>query len=179
MTSHALPLLILIPVIALLIWRRVRRQFGRQPIQRKRMFVRIALLAGIGALMALGSLHNMPLLEGLLTGALIGAVLGFIGLRLTRFERSADGSDGYVPNPWIGGLLTALLVGRLAWRFFVVMPQLEQAEAGAHAFPGIGNSPLTLAMLGLLVGYYVVYFSGLLIHHRRFEQRQAALASGS
>jgi hypothetical protein len=27
-----------------------------------------------------------------------------------------------------------------------------------------------MLLVGLLVGYYIVYFSGLLIHHRRFQQ---------
>jgi len=46
----------------------------------------------------------------------------------------------------------------------------------AHAVPAIGYSPLTMVMFGLLVGYYVAYFSGLLVHHRRFERAQAAVA---
>lgn len=176
MTPHAFTLLIAVPLIALIIWRRVRSQFGRQPIRRKRMVTRITIFAAIGVLMALGGLHNVRLLEGLFGGVLIGATLGLVGLRLTRFERAADGSDGYIPNIWIGALLTALLVGRLAWRLLLVMPQLQQVEPGAHALPAIGNSPLTLLVFGLLVGYYVAYFSGLLIHHRRFERSQAQSA---
>lgn len=178
MTPHATTLMIMIPLMAFAVWRRVRTQFGRQPIRRKRMLARIGVFAVIGVLAALGGLHNVRLLEGLLGGLLIGGALGLLGLRLTRFERAADGSDGYIPNPWIGALLTVLLVGRLAWRFLVVMPQMKAVEAGAHAVPAIGNSPLTLLMFGLLVGYYVAYSSGLLVHHRRFERTQEALAAG-
>jgi membrane protein DedA with SNARE-associated domain len=29
-----------------------------------------------------------------------------------------------------------------------------------------------MLVIGLLVGYYIVYFIGLLIHHRRFQQAQ-------
>lgn len=179
MTPHSTTLLVMVPLMAFVVWRRVRTQFGRQPIQRKRMTVRIAIFALIGALMALSGLHDMRLLEGLLGGMLGGALLGLAGLRLTRFERREDGSDGYIPNPWIGAVLTMLLIGRLAYRFLVVMPQMQPAEAGSHAVPAFGNSPLTLAVFGLLVGYYVVYFSGLLIHHRRFERAQAALEAGA
>ena len=170
MTPQPITLLVMVPLMALIIWRRVRGQFGWQPIQRKRMIARIAIFAVIGVLVALTGLHNLRLLEGLLGGALIGAALGLVGLRLTRFERAGDGRDGYIPNTWIGALLTALLIGRLAWRLLVVMPQMEQTQTAAHAAPAIGNSPLTLLMLGLLVGYYVAYFSGLLVHHRRFER---------
>ncbi|HET6430650.1 DUF1453 domain-containing protein [Dyella sp.] len=171
--------MIMVPLIAFVIWRRIRTQFGRQPIQRGRMTARIAIFAAIGVLMGLGGLHNPLLLEGLAGGVLGGALLGLAGLRLTRFERREDGSDGYIPNPWIGALLTVLLIGRLAWRLLVIMPQMQQAEAGAHAVPAFGNSPLTLALFGLLVGYYVAYFSGLLVHHRRFERAQAAVQASN
>ena len=175
MTPHLAPAALMVPVLGFALWRRVRSQFGRQPIRRGRMLVRIVAFALVGVLMALGGLYNPRLLEGLLGGVALGAALGVLGVRLTRFERGADGSDGYIPNPWIGALLTGLLVARLAWRFLVVMPQIGQtpAAAGAGMPPAIGNSPLTLLVLGLLVGYYVTYFSGLLVHHRRVERARA------
>jgi len=172
MTPNLAPVAIMLPVLGFAVWRRVRSQFGRQPIRRGRMVARIVAFAAIGVLVALSGLLNPRLLEGLAGGAVLGAMLGMFGLRLTRFERSPDGSDGYIPNPWIGGLLTALLVARLAWRFLVVMPQMEHLQPGSGVPPAIGNSPLTLLVLGLLVGYYITYFSGLLVHHRRFERAQ-------
>ncbi len=51
--------------------------------------------------------------------------------------------------------------------------QMQQVSAAAHAAgyqPSYTYSPLTMLVVGLLVGYYIVYFSGLLIHHRRFQQ---------
>ncbi|HET6553018.1 MAG TPA: DUF1453 domain-containing protein [Dyella sp.] len=166
---------LMIPLMAFGIWRRVRGSFGPQPIRRKRMIGRIVFFTVVAGLIALGGLHNTRLLEGLLGGMLVGAALGTAGLKLTRFERNASGSDLYIPNAWIGGVLTVLLVGRLAWRFLVVMPQLQD-PAMAHAAPPIGNSPLTLAIFGLMIGYYICYFAGLLVHHRRFERAQATAA---
>ena len=107
MTPHLASLAVMVPVMGLLVWRRVRSQFGRQPIRRGRMLVRIAIFALLGVLMALFGLRHPPLLEGLLGGAVVGIVLGMVGLRLTRFERRADGGDGYIPNPWIGAVLAA------------------------------------------------------------------------
>jgi hypothetical protein len=166
-------LAIMIPVMAFAFWRRMRRSFGRQPIRRKQMIARIAIFSVMGGALAFSGLANPRLLEGLLGGALGGIALGLLGLRLTRFERDASGADAYYPNAWIGGLLSVLLVARLAWRLLVAMPQLQD-PAMAHSAPAMGNSPLTLALFGLMIGYYTAYYAGLLVHHRRFERLQAA-----
>jgi hypothetical protein len=178
MPAHLINYLVMLPILAWIIWRRVSRQFGRQPIRRKRMIFRIVVFSIIGAMLALSGLHRIALAEGLLGGVLIGAALGLLGLRLTRFEVDPVKGDCYVPNPWIGALLTALLLGRLVWRFIVVWPQMRHASAAAQTgiYPmqpmGYTSSPLTMLVIGLLVGYYIAYFSGLLIHHRRFQQAQ-------
>jgi hypothetical protein len=181
MSPHLMTYAIMLPLLALMIWRRVSRQFGRQPIRRKRMIGRIVVFAIIGCLLALSGLHNIHLAEGFVGGALIGGALGLLGIKLTRFEVDPLRGDCYVPNAWIGALLTALLLGRLAWRFLVLWPQMQQHASTMAAAPGVGfgampmgytSSPLTMLVIGLLVGYYIVYFSGLLIHHRRFQQAQ-------
>jgi MFS family permease len=160
--------LIMLPLMAWVVWRRVSRQFGRQRIQRKRMIFRIVMFAAIGGLLALSGLHQIELAEGLLGGVLIGAAIGLLGLRLTRFEVDPVKGDCYVPNPWLGAVLTVLLLGRLAWRLMAAWSPLQ----GASAMPPTGHefSPLTMLVIGLLVGYYVAYFSGLLVHHRRFRE---------
>jgi hypothetical protein len=171
MPAHLTSYLIMLPLLAWMVWKRVSRQFGRQPIRRKRMIARIVIFVILGGLMALSGLQRLALAEGLLGGVLIGGAVGLVGLRLTRFEVDPVKGDCYVPNPWIGALLTALLLGRLAWRLFE-MWQLQATAGGAAAMPPMGHAltPLTLLVIGLLVGYYIVYFTGLLIHHRRFQQ---------
>ncbi len=182
MPPHMINYLIMVPVVAWVVWRRVSRSFGRQPIKRKTMIVRIAIFAAVGCLLALSGLHKIALAEGLFGGVILGAGLGGLGVRLTRFEVDPVRGDCYVPNPWIGAILTALLLGRLAYRLIAVyLPQMQQAQAAAQAATGASanpwssgytSSPLTMLMIGLLVGYYIVYFTGLLIHHRRFQQSQ-------
>jgi hypothetical protein len=157
------------PLVAFMVWRRVRRQFGRQPVRRGAMIARVAILAAVAGLASLAGLHDPRLLEGLAGGLLGGIVLGLVGLHLTRFERGADGRDLYLPNPWIGATITAVLVGRLAWRFLVLMPHAGIAgPMAAPAAPQLGSSPLTLLVAGLMIGYYISYYAGLLVHHRRF-----------
>lgn len=171
MAPNLLMPLLFSPVIAFMVWRRVRRQFGRQPVRRGAMMARVALLAALAGLVAIGGGHQSRLLEGLAGGLLGGVALGLLGLHLTRFERSADGRDLYLPNPWVGAVITALLVGRLAWRLLVRMPTQGAATpiAGAAGMP-LGNSPLTVLVVGLMIGYYLSYYAGLLVHHRRFER---------
>ena len=178
MPAHLTSYLIMLPLLAWIVWRRVSRQFGRQPIQRKRMIFRIVVFSVVGVLLAFGGFHKIELAEGLCGGVLIGAALGLLGIRLTRFEVDPVKGDCYVPNPWIGALLTVLLLGRLVWRLMVVLPQMQRESTAASQavgyqgspMAGYTSSPLTMLVIGLLVGYYIVYFSGLLIHHRRFQQ---------
>lgn len=172
MPVHPTNYLIMLPLMAWIIWRRVSRQFGRQPIRRKRMIARIVIFAIVGALLALSGFHNPALAEGLFGGVLLGGALGLLGLRLTRFEVDPVKGDCYVPNPWIGALLTVLLLGRLVWRLMVIWPQLQHTSNAAAGMQPMGytSSPLTMLVIGLLVGYYIAYFSGLLVHHRRFQQ---------
>ncbi|BFI94610.1 MAG: hypothetical protein RSP_01200 [Rhodanobacter sp.] len=184
MPAHLMSYAIIVPLMALMVWRRISRNFGRQPIRRGRMIARIAIFAVIGVLLLLAGLLDIRLAEGMLGGLAIGAVLGFTGLRLTRFETDPAKGDCYVPNPWIGAALTALLLGRLVWRFMVLAPQMQQTQALAAGTPpgtgmpaGYPSSPLTMLVIGLLVGYYIVYFTGLLVHHRRYERSRPAAAA--
>lgn len=168
--------LIVAPLMAFAVYRRVRGSFGPQPIRTKRMTVRIVLFSVIVGLMMLSGLQDIRLAEGALGGVAIGACLAMlVGLRLTRFESGADGRDYFIPNPWVGGVLTALLFGRMAWRFLVLAPAVVGGTAVAAHTPAPGNSPLTMLVVGLTVGYYLAYTAGVLMHHRR-HKRQLQMA---
>ena len=160
--------IVLVPIVVapLIVWRlyaRTRRQFGRQPIQPKRMWTRVAILSVVTLLVATQGLIDPRLAAGLGAGLVGGVALGALALKLTRFE--IDGSsDCYFPNPWIGLALSALFIGRLLYRLMVLYPQMSHATGGYAPYQ---RSPLTMAILGLLLGYYIAYYAGLLIHHRR------------
>ncbi len=162
MSPNIIVPIVIAPLIAWRLYARMRRNFGRQPIQPKRMWTRVAVLSVVIVLFALEG--PWPVVgEGLAAGLLGGAVLGVVALRSTRFE--IDGTNGcYVPNPWIGLGLTALLSGRLLYRFMELYPAMSHAAADGYA--AYQRSPLTMAVFGLLIGYYIAYYAGLLIHHR-------------
>jgi hypothetical protein len=145
------------------VFRRVRRNIGRQPLQTKRMMVRIVLYSFLTALLSVASLlfGGTTVLMALAGGLVVGAGLGVYGLELTKFERTPEGRF-YTPNRYIGVGVSALLVGRLAYRLI-----LFSGVAGEPpAQPQLMQSPLTLFLFGLLAGYYVAYFTGVLLKGR-------------
>ena len=140
------------------IYRRIRRNIGRQPLHPRRAITSITILSLVSVLIASTSFHNTNLLLGLGGGLLLGGLLGLVGLRLTRFE-TTDAGHFYTPNTHIGIALSVLFIGRMAYRFIV----LGGANAQDHA--PMFQSPLTLVIFGLTVGYYLVYQIGILIHN--------------
>jgi hypothetical protein len=153
-------------IAALIVWRlyrRMRRSFGRQRVRDGFLWFRIGFLALLAALAATFSItHEIDMLGPLLAGIACGAALGYFGLRYTKFEVTAEGRF-YTPHTYIGLVVTALFVGRVLYRFLEiyngVIPATTAGEGLAASFQ---HSPFTLAMFGALVGYYVLYYGGIL-----------------
>src|SRR5262249_30473791 len=164
-------------LIALAISRRVRRNVGRQQLDRARLTYRLVLFAFIGGLILLTSTRDVNLAGAMLAGLAGGAALGWFGLRHTQFEVTPEGRF-YTPHTYIGLLVSALFLGRIAYRFIVLytLPQAIAASDG-NPFAAYQKSPLTLAIFGVPVGYYVAYYAGILSRGRSLEA--AASADGS
>jgi hypothetical protein len=169
MTPQAiLPAVVFPALYAWAAYRRIRRNIGRQPYQPTRLTVRMAILTlvGGGFLYSAAVTHNSLSLEAGLAGWVLGTVLGFVGLRLTKFESTPAGFF-YTPNLYIGVGLSALFIGRLIYRFIVVGQAVPPAAgAGANPFAAFTSNPLTLAIFTLIVGYYVTYCAGVLLRAR-------------
>ena len=161
---------------ALVVWgiyRRMRRTFGRQTVNAGRMWFRVGLLTFVGALVLLGTAHNMSALEGMLGGIVCGCALGYLGLKHTQFEITPEGSF-YTPHTYIGLVVSALFLGRLVYRFATLyaggqagMPAPMPAGAApgdpmAAALSNSYNNPLTVAIFGVLIGYYLLFNLGVL-----------------
>ena len=158
---------IITPVLmaALVIWmiyRRMRRTFGRQKVSETRIWVRIGIFAVVGGIFLMASLHNAPILGALLGGLIGGVALGYLGLRHTQFEVTPEGGF-YTPHTYIGLTVTALFLGRLLYRFLALNVSAQHvAPADQNPFAGYQSSPLTTAIFGVLVGYYVLFNLGVL-----------------
>lgn len=160
MSPNTIILTVLMCLIAWRMYRRVRRNIGRQPLHPRRAIKSIVILSLVSLLIVGTSFQNTNLLLGFGGGLLLGALLGFVGLRLTKFETTDEGHF-YTPNTHIGVAISLLLVGRIAYRF---MTFHDISTAQNHPPPM--QSPLTIFIVGLTVGYYLVYQTGLFIHSR-------------
>ncbi|MEP6908740.1 MAG: hypothetical protein ABI858_12290 [Pseudoxanthomonas sp.] len=149
--------------IGWLYYRRIRRSFGRQPWQPKRTVARLALVSLVSLALLAAAIYLPHVGPGIGIGALVGAVLGAFGLRHTHAQ-VIDGLRYYTPNPWIGGGLTLLLIGRLAWRW----GQGSFSSGGAQAAQQA--SPLTMGIAATLIAYSLVYSSGLLMRMRNLGE---------
>jgi hypothetical protein len=154
-----------IPILfaGLIVWslyRRVRRNIGRQPLHPRRAITSIVILSLVSVLIIGTASQNTNLLLGFGGGLLPGMLLGMVGLRLTRFETTAEGHF-YTPNTHIGIALSVLFAGRIAYKL-IAGSNAATAQNPATPF----QSPLTLFIFGLTVGYYIVYQIGILIHNR-------------
>ena len=140
------------------IYRRVRRNIGRQKLRPRRILTSVVIFSIVTLLLIAGSLQQTNMLLGIGGGLLLGIPLGFLGLRLTRFETNAEGHF-YTPNTPIGVALSGLFVGRMIYRFWVLR---DSTLSPGHPPPF--QSPLTFFIFGLIAGYYLVYFIGLFVH---------------
>ena len=156
-------------LIAFAIYRRVRRNIGRQPLSPLRLRSRMAMLGLAGALILVISLRDLQLFGGMVAGLAGGIALAWYGLKHTQFEVTPQGRF-YTPHTYIGALVSALFLGRIAYRFVVLYSTAHAvAAADSNPFSAYQKSPLTLAIFGVLVGYYVAYYAGILARNRTLQ----------
>ncbi len=171
----ALPV-VLIAALLLVLIRQTRALIGRHRVQAGPVILRLATALGFVALF-LGALLPEPSIALAGTaGALTGAALGWLALRLTAFEDTGTALF-YRPNPYIGLGVIGVWVARLAIRLAALAPVLaagSMAGAGAgdgfarssSAFTQLANDPLTAAVTLVVWGFYAVYAAGLLLRLR-------------
>ncbi|HTT03100.1 MAG TPA: hypothetical protein VMG11_13530 [Steroidobacteraceae bacterium] len=148
------------------IYRRMRRTFGRQPVQTGRIWFRIGMLTLVGgAVLATSAGRNTQALEALIAGICCGAALAYLGLRHTQFEVTPEGRF-YTPHTYIGLAVTALFLGRLLYRFLYLSNAQAFTAANENFAATYQRNPLTLGIFAALVGYYVVFYAGVLVKTR-------------
>ncbi len=153
------------------VYRRLRRNFGRQPLRPVRMKIRIGILAVLGCSFLPAALTSGQFLSAELAGLAAGTALGIYGAQRTRFQ-TLNGQLHYLPHTYTGLAVSLLLVGRLAYRLVhVYFVERADGEQAMQAFDSstMARSPLTLGLLLVVVGYYSSYYSLVLWKSKRIS----------
>jgi len=156
-----------------LIYRRFRRNFGQQPLRPIRMQIRIGVLILVGGLLLPTAFRSAAFLSAMLAGVTVGVALAVWGGSRTRYLRISD-QLYYVPHTYTGVAVSLLFLGRLIYRVVQIYSNAHvarsvAAEASKQAFvpSSMLSSPLTLSLFFVLMGYYVCYYSIVLLKSKR------------
>jgi hypothetical protein len=160
----ALGLLLVVPLVAWRLYARFRRMVGRQRLSRVRPWIHLTLFPALLVLLAWLSRERVDALALLAGGVAAGAVLARYGLKRTQFEVTAGGYF-YTPHAPLGIALSVLFAGRILYR-------VHEVVSAGPAAADFARSPLTLAVFGLLAGYYTAYALGL-VRWRYAHQRRS------
>ncbi|HEV2332837.1 MAG TPA: hypothetical protein VGV16_06710 [Gammaproteobacteria bacterium] len=164
--DHLLGSAISFGFLLFLIYRRFRRNFGRQKLGRKRLKFRLWVFSILGLLLFLPALFSPLRALATVVGLGIGVSLALWAAKHTRFEKQ-DGTLYYIPHSYTGMVVTALFLGRLLYKILWVS---HSAFSGFGVDPGgvspwdfggfsaISSNPLTRIIFFILVGYYVYYY---------------------
>jgi hypothetical protein len=145
-------------------YRRVRRNFGKQKLNPGYLIFRMVLLCVVGVLLLIPTFFSQELAVISLVGAAIGVGLAIWAAKHTRFLNQ-DGVLYYLPHTYTGMVVTALFVGRIAYRIFVnaqphtvITTDWNPGMGDLSFLSGFYHNPVTRLVFFVLIGYYVYYY---------------------
>ena len=155
-----------IALVAWIIYRRIRRNFGRQKLRPGAMRIRLGIFLVLAVLLLPFALFSPVRAVATVLGAGGGVALAMWAAKRTRFQKDG-GRLYYIPHSYTGLVVTALFLGRLLYRiFFLGSSLLGAAGMGAHPSVGdyggwssLASSPLTRGLFYAYVGYYIYYYA--------------------
>jgi hypothetical protein len=176
-------------VIALLavfaIYRRLRRNFGRQRLRPVRMRLRMALLAFVACCMVPLALKSGQFAVAEATGLAAGIALGLWAAGLTRYQ-SLDGQLYYVPHTYTGIAVSLLFAGRLVYRLVSLSAARENAAPSSALLaaptlppPMTMQGAVTAGVLAVVIGYYVCYYGRVLARSKHIGPQDLEAPSPS
>jgi hypothetical protein len=164
------------------IYRRFRRNFGRQRLRPVAMILRIGLLAVV-AVATLPLVLRVPgAFAAAAGGAAIGLAIGGFAAERTRFE-THEQQLHYIPHTYAGIAVFALFLGRVIYRWVqlyssgVLTGTAGQQAAAGGSTQAMVTSPLTLGLLFLLISYNVYYSGRVLWKSRHLRPQDIESAS--
>jgi MFS family permease len=109
-----------------------------------------------------------------LIGVCFGAILGLLGLAVTRWESQPEGFF-YTPNRWLAILVTLAIAARFVYGWWHATHSGSSAPGEQHWVMTASGTELSLAVAAGLIAYYLVYSIGVRLRVARHEQRRATI----
>ena len=112
-----------------------------------------------------------PTLRFVLIGMGFGAVLGVLGLAVTRWESQPEGLF-YTPSRWLALIVTLAIAARFVYGWWRATHSGSNAPVDQHWLITASGTQLSLAIAAGLIAYYLVYSIGVRLRLARHEQRR-------
>jgi hypothetical protein len=107
-----------------------------------------------------------------LLGMCFGAILGLVGLAMTRWESQPEALF-YTPSRWLAILVTLAIAARFVYGWWRATHSGSSASGDQHWLLTASGTELSLAFAAGLIGYYLVYSIGVRLRLARHEQQRA------
>ncbi|WP_088011073.1 hypothetical protein [Gottfriedia acidiceleris] len=150
---------IIILLIVYRIFKRVRRSFGWQQLNKKKMRISTVIFFIIGTLILVQGGLKPIILTSDVVGILIGIGLAYFASIKTNFEMR-NGAWFYNTNIWISSTVTLLFLGRFGYRIYDIYSieklhglQNDGLSNGLQAMASGWSAGLMLIMFA----YYIVF----------------------
>ena len=106
-----------------------------------------------------------------LIGIGVGAILGLLGLAMTRWESRPEGLF-YTPSRWLAFIIVSAIAARLVYGWSRATHSGSNATGDQHWLLAASGTQLSLSVAAGLIGYYLVYSIGVRLRLTRHEQRR-------
>jgi hypothetical protein len=103
-----------------------------------------------------------------LIGMGCGAILGLIGLAMTRWESRSEGLF-YTPSRWLAFLIVLAIAARFVYGWWHATHSGNGAPGDQHWLITASGTQLSLAVAAGLIAYYLVYSIGVRLRLMRHE----------
>jgi hypothetical protein len=103
-------------------------------------------------------------------GMCCGAILGLLGLAITRWENRSEGLF-YTPSRWLALLVTLAIIARFAYGWWRAAQSGGSIGGPDHSHWIASGTQLSVAVAAGLISYYLVYSIGVRVRLARHEQR--------
>jgi hypothetical protein len=166
MEATTIALLVLMPLLVWRLYCRLKFLIGGR--RRSKAWRHWGALIGFSAALAATALSTAPdllALSCLGAGALAGAWLGRLEMRLTRFENTGHGLF-FTPSRRLGIMVAMLFAARLLYRGLELYLNSRNPAPAQAPLQDFMHSPLTLLSLGLFAAYFAACGCALLLWRR-------------